>query len=341
MALTSKHLLEIEEVVRGSKSKTFKIVGIVFLKAVRAYQYLLKKALRAERRRLKVGKIYKIPILVAPSSIILVAIFLYYFGPVGIVAGVLSLLVHEFAHVLEAKKYNVPTSSVLISAAGAAANMEMNEENHFLIQPEAEWKIAIVGPLMSCLLAAVGYTTAAAVIFFGWDASIPALFGTVNLSLALFNLVPILPLDGGRVFRGVIHQHVYKSPRDRLRFAKRSLEISSSWWWGVLIVSPWVFIILSFIEKARKQEIQNTIKFLKWQIRKEQVKTRDDLELLRLYAEFGWWKTLGLSERPDSIAVLKRAYRKATLAHHPDRGGSAESMRRIRRAYEVGMSKLD
>jgi Zn-dependent protease/CBS domain-containing protein len=110
-----------------------------------------------------------------------------------------SVLVHELAHSLVARREGVPVRSITLFIFGGVS--EIGEESP---SPGAEFRISVVGPLTSLVLAA----------FFGLllprltssqVAAAPAVYlGRINLLLALFNLIPGFPLDGGRVLRSIL-----------------------------------------------------------------------------------------------------------------------------------------
>lgn len=111
----------------------------------------------------------------------------------------LSVLLHELGHSYIAQRNAVPVKSVTLFLFGGVATIGKEPQNG-----KAELQIAIAGPLTSLLLAGV----------FGalWlvDHSIPYLaapsawLARINLMLALFNMIPGFPLDGGRVLRAAV-----------------------------------------------------------------------------------------------------------------------------------------
>jgi len=107
-----------------------------------------------------------------------------------------SILFHELAHSLLAQRYRIPVRSITLFFFGGVAAIEQNPPT-----PRAEFEIAIAGPIASGLLA-LGFTGLAGVFAVGGaDALMFAWLGRINLSVAVFNLLPGLPLDGGRVLR--------------------------------------------------------------------------------------------------------------------------------------------
>lgn len=122
---------------------------------------------------------------------------------VGIATSLLffgSILVHELAHSFVALAKGIPVRSITLFVFGGIAQIG-REPN----RPMTEFQIAIAGPIASALLA-VGFGTAA---YLGGDeferlSALASWLGWINLMIALFNLIPGFPLDGGRVFRATL-----------------------------------------------------------------------------------------------------------------------------------------
>lgn len=133
----------------------------------------------------------------------------------GLMASVMfigSILWHEMAHVLVALRYGIPVVQIVLHLFGGVAQIAREPE-----RPSQEFNIAIAGPLSSAFLW----------LFFGALSPLKGLAGAVcawlsvvNLTLALFNLLPGFPLDGGRVLRSILWQ-VSKSYRLATRQASR------------------------------------------------------------------------------------------------------------------------
>ena len=113
-----------------------------------------------------------------------------------------SLLVHEISHSLVARAKGVPVEGITLFVFGGVSRTRTEAES-----PGDEFLIAVVGPVSSVVLAAlfglvwwVGRNA-------GWSAAVTGVAGYVgylNLALAIFNLLPGFPLDGGRLFRSVV-----------------------------------------------------------------------------------------------------------------------------------------
>ncbi len=107
-----------------------------------------------------------------------------------------SILWHELAHSLVAMRYGIPVVQIVLYLFGGVAQIARDPE-----RPGQEFWIAIAGPASSIVLA----------ICFGALSGLGGLAGAacawlslVNLTLALFNLLPGFPLDGGRVLRAAL-----------------------------------------------------------------------------------------------------------------------------------------
>jgi Zn-dependent protease/CBS domain-containing protein len=111
-----------------------------------------------------------------------------------------SVLVHEFGHALTARLYNVPTERVTLWFLGGIASFERIPR-----QPGAEAIVAIAGPLTSYAIAFGLWFIAIATSQDAhlWQLVIRTL-AIINFILATFNLLPALPLDGGRVLRSLL-----------------------------------------------------------------------------------------------------------------------------------------
>jgi len=118
----------------------------------------------------------------------------------------LCVLLHEFGHIFTARAFGVPTPYVTLLPIGGVAQLERIPE-----EPGQEFLIAIAGPLVNVvitiLLVLIGgatFQTGAAAGLDNTQFSLVDRLAAVNLFLALFNLVPAFPMDGGRIFRALL-----------------------------------------------------------------------------------------------------------------------------------------
>jgi Zn-dependent protease/CBS domain-containing protein len=135
----------------------------------------------------------------------------------AILAGVLffaSVLAHELAHAIVGRRHGVPIDRITLFIFGGMAEMKAEPKS-----PRAEFAMAIVGPLTSLVIGVAALLLGYALVrvpvsaaddprMFARTLSAPAtlLFwlGPVNILLAIFNLLPGFPLDGGRVLRAIL-----------------------------------------------------------------------------------------------------------------------------------------
>lgn len=128
----------------------------------------------------------------------------WWMGLAGVIGLFFSLILHELSHSLVARRYGLQIRGITLFLFGGVAEMEGEPAS-----PRAELHMAIAGPLASLGLA-LGFQVLA---WLAAAADLPAaLYGVVrylafiNLALALFNMLPAFPLDGGRVFRAWLWQ---------------------------------------------------------------------------------------------------------------------------------------
>lgn len=109
------------------------------------------------------------------------------------------MLVHELAHTVVALRYKLPVRRIQLQFFGGVSEIEKESET-----PGREFLLAFVGPLLSLVLAGVFYIG----MMFVAPGTVPGvlLAGLMisNLLVAAFNLLPGLPLDGGRMLRAVV-----------------------------------------------------------------------------------------------------------------------------------------
>jgi len=120
----------------------------------------------------------------------------------ALVAAVLffvSLLLHELGHAVRARREGVEIEGITLWLFGGVARLKGE-----LPSAGAEFRIAIAGPLVTLVLGAVFVAIAAISGLPGAANGVAAWLGYINLFLLAFNLIPALPLDGGRVLRAAL-----------------------------------------------------------------------------------------------------------------------------------------
>ena len=125
----------------------------------------------------------------------------------AIIAAVLflaSLLAHELAHSLVARRNGIEVESIVLWLLGGVAQLRGEAKS-----PGADFRIAVVGPLTSLVLAIVFGLAAGGVVALGGSGlplGVLMYLAVTNAVLAVFNLIPAAPLDGGRVLRAALWQ---------------------------------------------------------------------------------------------------------------------------------------
>lgn len=123
-----------------------------------------------------------------------------------------SVLVHEFGHSLVAQRLGVRIAGIELHFFGGVAKMVDLPKS-----PRDEILIAGAGPLTSFVLAMASYAAGQALLS-------PLLMSVaaINLVLAVFNLLPALPMDGGRIFRAALQTRLggYRATRIAARVAR-------------------------------------------------------------------------------------------------------------------------
>jgi Zn-dependent protease/predicted transcriptional regulator len=126
----------------------------------------------------------------------------------AIVTGVLFfafLLAHELSHAMVARARGIPVHKITLFLLGGVAQIEKEASD-----PNTEFWMAIVGPVTS---AVIGLILLAIAHFSGWvttatpdtpGIALLVWLGYINLALAVFNMIPGFPLDGGRVLRAIL-----------------------------------------------------------------------------------------------------------------------------------------
>ena len=126
----------------------------------------------------------------------------------AIITGLLffvSILLHELSHAAVAKMRGLPVRAITLFALGGVAQIEKDAAD-----AKTEFWMGIIGPITSFLIGVICLVLS---YLLGWNLAaepngpIAAMFmwlGVINIALAIFNMVPGFPLDGGRVLRAIV-----------------------------------------------------------------------------------------------------------------------------------------
>lgn len=167
---------------------------------------------------IRIGNLFGIPFYVNPSWFLVLALVTFSYGGglaaqfptmgiilpwiLGLVAALLlfaSVLAHELGHSFVAIRQGIEVKSITLFLFGGLASLERESKT----PGEAFW-VAIAGPAVSLLLFALFSAVALTTPVTGPIAAILGLLASINLMLALFNLIPGLPLDGGNILKSLV-----------------------------------------------------------------------------------------------------------------------------------------
>ena len=126
----------------------------------------------------------------------------WWMGLTGAVGIFFSIVFHEFSHSLVARHYGMNIRGITLFIFGGIAEMEQEPPT-----PKSEFLMAIAGPLASFLLGFVFYQIHFQAVANEWSVFIIGVtyyLAYLNTILAIFNLVPAFPLDGGRMLRAAL-----------------------------------------------------------------------------------------------------------------------------------------
>ena len=166
-----------------------------------------------------------------------------------------SVLVHEYAHCVVARRRGAVVEDILLLPIGGVSQLQAMPEG-----ADDELAIAIVGPLTSLGLAAAAFTAG---LLFGAHLWPPTLFAGswfarlawLNVVLGGFNLLPALPMDGGRVLRAMLERR-----QDRLTATRQAGRIARVLAFALIVAGItydfWFVIIGIFVYMGASAEEQ-------------------------------------------------------------------------------------
>ncbi len=158
---------------------------------------------------------FGIPVYISPYWFVIAGIFIFIYAnnlastlhgttrfvvaAAFVVLLYLSVLVHELSHSVVARGYGLPVRRILLYPLGGFSEIEGEPQT-----PSRDFLVSAAGPALSLLLAAGGYGLTHVVPAGTIGGTLVAQLMWANLVVGLFNLLPGLPLDGGRMLRAVI-----------------------------------------------------------------------------------------------------------------------------------------
>ena len=188
------------------------------------------------------GSVFGIPVRVHVTLLIFLPLFALSFAPVAGLAGLFygalgavglfgSVVLHEVGHSLVARAKGSRILEILLLPIGGMARL-----NQLPKRPADEIQTALAGPAVSIALGIAGWWFAPGVAVFNPIVGyLLAELGRINFILAIFNLIPSFPMDGGRVFRAALVPRLGRLTATRIA---ATVGRGIAWVFGLLAVLP-------------------------------------------------------------------------------------------------------
>lgn len=176
-------------------------------------------------------------------------------GFIAVIGLFVSVVLHELGHSLTARRYGVKVRRITLWFLGGVAEFEEMPK-----QRGAEAVVGIAGPIVSFVLAGI-FAVLAAVL----PRTVPAVWivvfylAWINFTLGLFNLLPALPMDGGRILRSLLALKMPHAKATRVAGLVSRIMAGGMALFGLITMNWWLIILALFIFNAVKSETQQTV----------------------------------------------------------------------------------
>lgn len=218
----------------------------------------------------QIGKLFGIPIRVHITFFLLLIFIGFYgsrlegarsglFGILSVILIFLCVIIHELFHSLVARSYGVKVIDIVLLPIGGVSEMEELPQ-----KPKQEISVALAGPATSIILALIFYFAFAfltpgmkslKISIFQGNLLLNLFF--INLILAIFNLLPAFPMDGGRVLRGLLGLRMDFLKATRIAVGIGEVFAIFLFFFG-LFFNPWLALIAIFIYLGAEGEKKAT-----------------------------------------------------------------------------------
>ncbi len=150
---------------------------------------------------MRLGSLFGVPVRLNPLSLPMIALAVWIGEGKRMAIMAASILIHELTHIAAARILRVRVHELELTPAGGAARLE----NLWSLRPGQAAAVALAGPAANLMI----MVTAAAMCWWNMmDAAFAAVLMEQNLIICLFNLMPALPMDGGRVLCGLLSRRM-------------------------------------------------------------------------------------------------------------------------------------
>ena len=217
------------------------------------------KVPNGRREGISLGRIVGIRVVLAYSWFVIAAFTVIVYGPVlegqfpnlGIVAYyvafayalllLVSVLVHELAHALTAKIFNWPTEKIVLNLWGGHTQFE-----GFTATPGRSVLVAMAGPAANFVLAGAGWLFIMAADPSGVPGILSNIFVWANFLIGIFNVLPGLPLDGGRL----VESAVWKATG-----SQEKGTVAAGWAGRIIVVALAVWFVLLPLVRGDRPDV--------------------------------------------------------------------------------------
>jgi Zn-dependent protease/CBS domain-containing protein len=198
----------------------------------------------------RIGTLFGIPLLLDSSWFIILGLITFLYGArwqqedwggdwgwiAGFVAALLlfaSVLLHELGHSLVAKAQGIQVNSITLFVFGGIASIDRESKT-----PGQAFQVAIAGPAVSLALAILLFGVSQLLTLPAPMREVVDLLWGINLVLALFNMIPGLPLDGGQVLKAAI----WKVTGNRLKGIRWAARVGQMLGWTAIILGVTAYL---------------------------------------------------------------------------------------------------
>jgi len=217
----------------------------------------------SRREGIRLGKIAGIPVILAYSWFVIAAFTVVVYGPVlqhnnpalGAAAYyvafayalllLISVLVHELAHALTAKIYGWPSEKIVLNLWGGHTQFES-----FTATPGRSVLVALAGPAANFVLAGAAWLVISTVNLTGVADILTNIFFWANLVIGIFNVLPGLPLDGGRL----VESAVWKATGSHAKGT-----IAAGWGGRIIVVALGLWFIALPVLRGESPDTSNLL----------------------------------------------------------------------------------
>jgi Zn-dependent protease/CBS domain-containing protein len=213
----------------------------------------------------KIGSILGIPVRVHFTFLLLLVLIFFAgnsFIGIGGVSGVVfvilvfgSVVAHELSHSMVARYFGIEVVDITLLPIGGVARMPMPASS-----PKEEILISIAGPIASLALAfslwflARAFGSSVTLGDFSVYNGMLAQLAAVNIVLALFNLVPAFPMDGGRILRGVLALYLRPFTATRIAVGVGQVFAILMFFYGLMVGNFMMVLIALFVYMGAETE---------------------------------------------------------------------------------------